>query len=191
MRSAEGRSAEARGTEGRSYRTRSAENRGQETSREARSTESRGQETNRETRGTESRSQETRNTGARSAESRGQETSREARSTESRSQETGREARNAEPQSAEQGGQERTDRPPTELSQLDSGIEAKGILEVMPDGFGFIRSDNYLPGENDVYVSPSQIRRFNLKTGDIISGNTRIKAQQEKFGALLLSLIHI
>ncbi|MFR8548031.1 MAG: transcription termination factor Rho [Lachnospiraceae bacterium] len=79
----------------------------------------------------------------------------------------------------------RTDRPPTELSQLDSGIVAKGILEVMPDGFGFIRSDNYMPGENDVYVSPSQIRRFNLKTGDIISGNMRIRAQQEKFGALL------
>ncbi len=72
-----------------------------------------------------------------------------------------------------------------DLAQLDSGIEVCGILEVMPDGFGFIRSDNYLPGENDVYVSPSQIRRFGLKTGDIISGNTRIKAQQEKFSALL------
>jgi transcription termination factor Rho len=85
-------------------------------------------------------------------------------------------------------GQVRTDRVdkfPTELSQLDSGISATGILEVMTDGFGFIRSDNYLPGENDVYVSPSQIRKFNLKTGDIISGNTRIKAQQEKFSALL------
>lgn len=77
------------------------------------------------------------------------------------------------------------DRPPAELSQLDSGQSVSGILEVMPDGYGFIRSDNYLPGENDVYVSPSQIRRFNLKTGDIISGNTRIKSQQEKFSALL------
>ena len=84
-----------------------------------------------------------------------------------------------------ENGEVRGDRPPTELSQLDSGIVATGILEVMPDGFGFIRSDNYLPGDNDVYVSPSQIRKFNLKTGDIISGNTRIKAQQEKFGALL------
>ena len=72
-----------------------------------------------------------------------------------------------------------------ELSQLDSGMIATGILEVMADGFGFIRSDNYMPGENDVYVSPSQIRKFNLKTGDIISGNTRVKAQQEKFSALL------
>ena len=72
-----------------------------------------------------------------------------------------------------------------ELSQLDSGNIATGILEVMADGFGFIRSDNYMPGENDVYVSPSQIRKFNLKTGDIISGNTRVKTQQEKFSALL------
>ncbi len=72
-----------------------------------------------------------------------------------------------------------------ELAQLDSGIVASGILEVMPDGYGFIRCANYLPGENDVYVSPSQIRRFNLKTGDIISGNTRVKTQQEKFSALL------
>ena len=55
-----------------------------------------------------------------------------------------------------------------ELQSLDSGVPAEGILEVMPDGFGFIRSANYLPGENDVYVSPSQIRRFNLKTGDIV-----------------------
>ncbi|MBR5336996.1 MAG: transcription termination factor Rho [Lachnospiraceae bacterium] len=68
---------------------------------------------------------------------------------------------------------------------LDSGIEANGILEVMPDGYGFIRCANYLPGENDVYVSPSQIRKFNLKTGDIICGNTKIKTQSEKFSALL------
>ena len=44
-----------------------------------------------------------------------------------------------------------------------------GILEVMQDGFGFIRCENYLPGEHDVYVSPSQIRKFNLKTGDIVA----------------------
>lgn len=70
-------------------------------------------------------------------------------------------------------------------SDLDSGITAHGILEVMPDGYGFIRCENYLPGENDVYVAPSQIRRFNLKTGDILAGNTRIKTQSEKFSALL------
>ena len=55
----------------------------------------------------------------------------------------------------------------------------------MPDGYGFIRSKNYLPGEDDVYVSPSQIRRFGLKTGDILTGNTRVKTMQEKFSALL------
>lgn len=72
-----------------------------------------------------------------------------------------------------------------DIDKLDSGIIVKGILEVMADGFGFIRSENYLPGDNDVYVSPSQIRRFNLKTGDILEGHTRIKTQQEKFSALL------
>ena len=76
-------------------------------------------------------------------------------------------------------------RPSEGIQQLDSGEKANGILEVLPDGYGFIRCANYLPGENDVYVSPSQIRRFNLKTGDIIQGNTRIKTQGEKFSALL------
>ena len=61
-----------------------------------------------------------------------------------------------------------------DIIELDSGIEANGILEVMPDGFGFIRCENFLPGENDVYVAPSQIRRFNLKTGDILVGSRRI-----------------
>ena len=68
---------------------------------------------------------------------------------------------------------------------LDSGVVANGILEVMPDGFGFIRCENYLPGDNDVYVSPLQIKKFGLKTGDIILGKVRIKTQNEKFGALL------
>ena len=75
--------------------------------------------------------------------------------------------------------------PRQETSTLDSGQEACGILEVMADGFGFIRSDNYMPGDSDVYVSPSQIRRFGLKTGDIIRGNTRVKSATEKFSALL------
>ena len=74
----------------------------------------------------------------------------------------------------------------TEHKQLDSGQIAEGILEVVQDGgFGFIRSDNFMPGDNDVYVSPSQIRRFNMKTGDIVRGNTRIKSQGEKYSALL------
>ena len=70
-------------------------------------------------------------------------------------------------------------------SMADKGPEADGILEVMPDGYGFIRCENFLPGENDVYVSPAQIKRFGLKTGDIIVGNKRIKSQGEKFSALL------
>ena len=93
--------------------------------------------------------------------------------------------RQEERERAELIGENTEDRPPAELAQLDSGMLVSGILEVMQDGYGFIRSDNYLPGENDVYVSPSQIRKFNLKTGDIIAGNTRIKSQQEKFSALL------
>ncbi len=70
-------------------------------------------------------------------------------------------------------------------AELDSGVAASGILEVMSDGFGFIRCENYLPGDHDVYVAPSQIRRFGLKTGDILEGNTRVRTQGEKFAALL------
>ncbi len=76
-------------------------------------------------------------------------------------------------------------KPMADMEQLDSGQTAHGIIEVMTDGFGFIRSANYMPGENDVYVSPSQIRRFNLKTGDIVTGNTKVKTDKEKFSALL------
>lgn len=73
----------------------------------------------------------------------------------------------------------------SDLEQLDSGQTITGVLEVMSDGFGFIRSDHYLPGDHDVYVSPAQIRRFNLKTGDIVTGNTKVKTEREKFSALL------
>ena len=74
---------------------------------------------------------------------------------------------------------------PAEAVQLDSGEKADGILEVLPDGYGFIRCENYLPGENDIYVSPSQIRRFNLKTGDILVGKTKRNNPTDKFGALM------
>lgn len=74
---------------------------------------------------------------------------------------------------------------PNDMSSLDSGELANGILEVMPDGFGFIRCANYLPGDQDIYVSPAQIKRFNLKTGDILNGNLRIRTEREKFRALL------
>lgn len=93
-----------------------------------------------------------------------------------------RDSRHERPQQPQADGDKPQEGYPTEL---DSGMTAKGILEVMADGFGFIRSDNFLPGENDVYVAPSQIRRFNLRTGDIIEGNTRIKTMNEKFSALL------
>ena len=72
-----------------------------------------------------------------------------------------------------------------DLQELDSGEDAEGILEVMSDGFGFIRCENFLPGDNDVYVAPSQIRRFNMKTGDIVQGSKRVKSPTEKFAALL------
>lgn len=73
-----------------------------------------------------------------------------------------------------------------ELESLDSGQIANGILEINPEGgYGFIRSENYLTGERDVYVSPSQIRRFNLKTGDMVQGAIRISQYNEKYPALL------
>ena len=74
---------------------------------------------------------------------------------------------------------------PEKQQELDSGIEKNGILEIMPDGFGFIRCDNFLPGNNDVYVSPLQIKRYGLRSGDIICGNTKIQMATEKFSALL------
>ena len=72
-----------------------------------------------------------------------------------------------------------------EEEKLDSGKVADGILEVMQDGFGFIRCENYLPGPDDVYVSPAQIKKFGLKTGDMIVGKVRVRTGNEKFGALL------
>ena len=71
-----------------------------------------------------------------------------------------------------------------ELLELDSGNEVNGILEIV-ESYGFIRSANYLPGDEDVYVSAAQIRRFNLKTGDILRGNKKVKIPTEKFRALL------
>ncbi len=68
---------------------------------------------------------------------------------------------------------------------VNKGEKVTGILEVLPDGFGFIRSANYLSGDNDVYVSQSQIRRFNLKTGDFISGFIRAPKSGERFKALM------
>ncbi len=118
-----------------------------------------------------------------------EEKSDEARTLESRNTET----KSAEERPYQRGYGRREYQPrepqpeltPDDIEKLDSGIIAHGILEVMAEGFGFIRCENYLPGENDVYVAPSQIRRFNLKTGDILTGKVRIRTQNEKFGALL------
>lgn len=62
-----------------------------------------------------------------------------------------------------------------------------GILEVMSEGYGFVRSENYLPGENDVYVAPAQIKKLGLKTGDILRGKKRAKSSGEKFAALMIA----
>ncbi len=73
-----------------------------------------------------------------------------------------------------------------DISELDSGQVAGGILEIKQgDAFGFIRSDNYLPGDRDIYVSPQLVRRFNLKTGDIVRGNIKVNTGNEKYSALL------
>lgn len=73
----------------------------------------------------------------------------------------------------------------TDTRELESGEIAEGILEIMLDGFGFIRCENFLPGDNDVYVSPAQIKKFGLRTGDVVSGMKKIKTSTEKFAALL------
>ncbi|MBN2716220.1 MAG: transcription termination factor Rho [Deltaproteobacteria bacterium] len=72
-------------------------------------------------------------------------------------------------------------------SERDGSITGEGVLEVLPDGFGFLRAPdyNYLPGPDDIYVSPSQIRRFTLRTGDIVSGNIRPPKESERYFALL------
>jgi len=81
----------------------------------------------------------------------------------------------------------KTEAPPQQsnFEKIESDDPVEGVLEVLPDGYGFLRSDNYLSGAKDVYVSPSQIRRFSLKTGDKIKGKGRIPKEGEKFQALL------
>lgn len=69
--------------------------------------------------------------------------------------------------------------------KIEADDPVEGVLEVLPDGYGFLRGDNYLSGPRDIYVSPSQIRRFGLKTGDKLRGKGRIPKEGEKFQALL------
>jgi transcription termination factor Rho len=82
------------------------------------------------------------------------------------------------------GYQQRSTGVPESLKELEYG-DAEGVLEVLPDGYGFLRSENYLPGNKDVYISQSQIRRFGLRTGDLVKGKTRQAKEGEKFQALL------
>src|SRR5580698_3119537 len=72
-------------------------------------------------------------------------------------------------------------------AEKDEHIYADGVLECLPDGFGFLRAPdyNYLPGPDDVYVSPSQIRRFNLRTGDHVQGTIRPPKETERYFALI------
>ena len=73
------------------------------------------------------------------------------------------------------------------MSDADEAVYGEGVLETLPDGFGFLRAPdyNYLPGPDDIYVSPSQIRRFNLRTGDTVSGQIRPPKESERYFALL------
>lgn len=163
VRRSEGRLPEDRNTEGRSLEGRNVEGR----TAEGRSTEGRAA------------------TEFKTAERRPQESRPEVRLTaenENRSEVRSESYRQEMRSEGREDGKQEEDKFPAEL---DSGIAASGILEVMPDGYGFIRCENYLPGDHDVYVAPSQIRRFGLKTGDILEGNTRVKTQGEKFAALL------
>ncbi|MGI6319116.1 MAG: transcription termination factor Rho [Dethiobacteria bacterium] len=70
-------------------------------------------------------------------------------------------------------------------AEAEGLIFAQGILEIMPDGYGFLRRVNYLPHEDDIYISASQIRRFSLRTGDLITGRVRPPKENERFFALL------
>ena len=81
--------------------------------------------------------------------------------------------------------EELPDKVSEELEQMENIDGAEGILEIHQDGYGFLRSENYLSGDNDIYVSPSQIRRFRLRTGDKVFGITRPAKSGEKYKALL------
>ncbi|MFS8573248.1 MAG: transcription termination factor Rho, partial [Clostridia bacterium] len=70
-------------------------------------------------------------------------------------------------------------------TQQEGHLFAEGILDIMPEGYGFLRAVNYLPSKEDIYVSPSQIRRFDLRPGDLVSGQARHPKENERYFALL------
>ncbi len=79
----------------------------------------------------------------------------------------------------------REEEKPKKRQRPADAVEVSGVLEVLADGFGFLRVESYRPSENDIYVSPTQIRRFNLKTGDEIMGDARQSQESDKYSALL------
>lgn len=86
----------------------------------------------------------------------------------------------------EQNAAEEKEKPqPKKRERPADVVEVKGVLDVMTDGFGFLRMENYMSGKNDIYVSPTQIRRFNLKTGDEIVGDCRPSQDEDKYSPLL------
>lgn len=102
------------------------------------------------------------------------------------SRETGKKSEEPSKLKAEENcNREKSSQKDEKAAVMENSVPGEGILEVMPDGFGFLRTQNFLPGTGDIYVSPSQIRRFNLKTGDAVMGNIRTARENEKFGALL------
>lgn len=101
----------------------------------------------------------------------------EVKATRSNTEEQAFEVRKPEDKKAE-------DKKP-EPPKYPDAKDCTGILEIMQEGYGFLRSANYMPGEHDIYVSPSQIRRFNMKTGDLVTGKTRKNNPNDKYGALL------
>ncbi len=106
-----------------------------------------------------------------------------------RQQGEGQKSDQARPERSQNDGQkadtQRNQRQENNYVPQEGDEPAYGILEVMPEGYGFIRCDNYLPGESDVYVSPAQIRKFGLRTGDVLDGVKKAKSATEKFSPLI------
>lgn len=85
----------------------------------------------------------------------------------------------------EENREKTQEEPPKKRQRPQDVVEVSGVLEVLADGFGFLRFENYKPGTDDIYVSPTQIRRFNLKTGDEITGDARPSQEEDKYSPLL------
>ncbi len=105
----------------------------------------------------------------------------EQKTEEKTEKESGKEPEKTEKEEKDGKEEKNEKKPPV----YDDAKPGSGFLEVLSEGYGFLRSNGFMSGENDIYVSPSQIRRFNLKTGDIVTGSTRRNNPNDKFGALL------